>query len=855
MHPLHDYVAKQLADQIKTKRIVVWYDVRSEFAPFIDELRGGARTSSEPIRISVAGTPVLLMEFAGSMFEVRAAVEPFVGGDTPELLVIYLPGCERDPHGSVLMELEKAGTTYEPQLKRLARNVLRQRYTDGVIDDLFAPERVTYEDLARAASDSSSTEPPSILKSIFDNVTGGNDALLAEWLASDARDGAIAAKEATPELVKLVRSRLGLEPPADAPLAKLRAVTLRYVLAGEFRSDLRCAPPACLEGVPSAKTKDQEAALRDLARRLRADFAGTYAALADRVEEELGLRGAILPPGGLGAIDTFRFEERALLDHCGDLIVGGKFEEALQIVVEREHSFWLDRDLGRKAQWEACRRMAELGRVAVAVRSAVSQPVGEASAWIEAYTSRSKSDDGWYRLDQAQRRLEAWVANLDDDPDERPLGVVRRAYEDACRAMADGFTKALVKAGWAVSGSLHQTRIWSEVVAERPKPVAYFLVDAMRFEMGVELSERLPKTSEVSVRHAVGALPSITPIGMAALQPGASGSFSVVEQVGKLGARIEDAFLPDLPARRKFAASRVPHLVDIALDELLSLQPTKLAKRVEGAQVVLVRSQEIDHAGETGFTFQTRQVMDTVIDNLARAIRKLAAVGVEHAVVAADHGHLFFPSDRDESMRIDAPGGATVDLHRRCWIGRGGATPAGCIRVAASALGYDSDLDLVFPSGLGVFKAGGDLAYHHGGPSLQELIIPVLTVRTKVRGSVQTSAADPIVVDNLPEAITNRIFSVALTLGGANLSMFATAMEIRPLLMSEGRQVGGVGMALEAELDRATGCVKLQPNQPATIAFLLSDESASSLRVVVQDPTTDAELYRSPTEIPIRLGG
>ena len=77
-------------------------------------------------------------------------------------------------------------------------------------------------------------------------------------------------------------------------------------------------------------------------------------------------------------------------------------------------------------------------------------------------------------------------------------------------------------------------------------------------------------------------------------------------------------------------------------------------------------------------------------------------------------------------MRIDAPGGDEVDLHRRCWIGRGGATPAGCVRVTASALGYDSDLDFVFPRGSGVFKAGGDLAFHHGGPSLQELVIPVV---------------------------------------------------------------------------------------------------------------------------------
>ena len=175
----------------------------------------------------------------------------------------------------------------------------------------------------------------------------------------------------------------------------------------------------------------------------------------------------------------------------------------------------------------------------------------------------------------------------------------------------------------------------------------------------------------------------------------------VVEQGGKLGARIDDSFLPDLAARKKFAAARVPKLVDVALDELLSLQPSKLAKKLEGAQVVIVRSQEIDHAGEAGFTFQARQVMDTVIDNLARAIRKLAAAGVEHAVVSADHGHLFFADDRDESMRTDAPGGDTVELHRRCWIGRGGATPPGCVRVAASALGYASDLDFVFPAASG----------------------------------------------------------------------------------------------------------------------------------------------------------
>ena len=493
--------------------------------------------------------------------------------------------------------------------------------------------------------------------------------------------------------------------------------------------------------------------------------------------------------------------------------------------------------------------MAELGRLSVNVKAAVGKSSGDASTWIDAYASK----EGWFQLDQAQRRLEAWIANLDDEPNERPLGIVRSAYDEACRAMAEGFTKTLVAAKWTVPDALHQTRIYSEVVSAQPKPVAYFFVDAMRFEMGVELAERLPKSVEVSVRPAVCALPSITPICMAALHPGASSSFSVEEVGGALGVRIDGAFLPDLTARKKFAASRIPGLADMALDELLSLQPSRLAKKIEGAQVVIVRSQEIDHAGERGFTFQARQVMDTVIDNLARAIRKLAASGIEHYVVTADHGHLFHPSDRDESMRIEGPGGDQVELHRRCWIGRGGATPTGCIRVTAAALGYDSDLDFVFPIGSGVFKAGGDLAFHHGGPSLQELIIPVVTVRMKAPERAR-SAVGPVAATGFPDAVTNRIFSVIIQLDGKNLSLFSNELLVRPLLISEGKQVGAVGMAVDGEFDRTSGCVKLQAGKPVTIAFLLSDESVPSLRIVIQDPATDAELFRSPTDIPIRLG-
>ncbi len=104
-------------------------------------------------------------------------------------------------------------------------------------------------------------------------------------------------------------------------------------------------------------------------------------------------------------------------------------------------------------------------------------------------------------------------------------------------------------------------------------------------------------------------------------------------------------------------------------------------------------------------------------------------------------------------------------------------------------------------------------------------------------------------LSGLPETITNRIFSVKL-----QGDLLSAEQVVLPLLMSEGHQVGRVGMSLDGKHDPATGKVSLEPNKVVTVVFLLTDESARSVRVVVQDPATDAELYRSPVDIPIRLG-
>jgi hypothetical protein len=133
------------------------------------------------------------------------------------------------------------------------------------------------------------------------------------------------------------------------------------------------------------------------------------------------------------------------------------------------------------------------------------------------------------------------------------------------------------------------------------------------------------------------------------------------------------------------------------------------------------------------------------------------------------------------------------------------------------------------------------------------LISPVLTIRTTTPGP-DRSVACAVTATGIPDAVTNRIFSATIQIDAKALSLFSKELIMRPLLISSGKQVGSVGMAIDADLDRSTGCVKPEPGKPVTVAFLLSDENVPNLRIIVQDPTTDAVLYRSPNDISVRLG-
>jgi hypothetical protein len=853
-HPFHDYVASRLDELLRTRRVVVWYDPRREFEPFVDELepldpaegRGGVP------RVWVRDLQTHLARYDGSFFALRARVEPIVELDLPEHLLVYVPGEERDPHGSVLMELELGGTRYQPTLKRLARNELRKRYTDGEIDEMLRPETVRYADVARYLSIEPGAQA-SLLKLVLGE--GSSEHLLTKWLAEPETDAGIEDKQARAELFGLIRSRLGLELAPDASLAQARHRLFRYVLVNEFRGDLDGTPPKALDVVPSIPGKEEHGRVRQIADTLRKrdDCEDAYREAADRVEAELKLAELGVQAERLGSIDTFRFEEGLLLEHAAELVCQQQYDRALELVEGRRQSFWVDREIDRQAQWEACARAAALGAEVTRCAPEVKRLAKKASAgpdeWVRAYAA----EDGWHRADRAQRALEAWVANMNEDPEptlEKGVALVRRAHEELLEAMAKGYSAALVEAKWSVPEVLHQTRIYPELVERAGGRTAYFFVDAMRYEMGTELAQLLEDAEELRLVPATAALPSITHVGMAALLPGASSSFSVVEHKGRLASKIDDTIMPGLDHRQRLVKARRPDAVDLGIGAVLTKSTRQLDKAVGDAPLVIVRSQSIDKTGETDGGYMARQIMDAVLGNVARAVRKLAKVGVEHFVITSDHGHQF-TTRREDDMLMDRPVGETVEQHRRSWAGRGGQTSGASVRVSGAELGYDTDLDFIFPTGLAVFKAGGDLAFHHGGISLQEMVVPVVTFRMPVEAP---TGGDPtqVYLHDTPAQITNRMFTARIT---ATQLLGDDAVPVRLVLIDDsGKVAGGAGMASGAEsFDAGTKVARLTPSKPAQIGLMLANADAKTVRIVAQDPHTDAILTQTE-DLPVKLG-
>jgi len=78
MHPLNEYISKQVADKLRSRKVVVWYDPHCEFARYIAEMRGSVRTSNEAVPVTVGGLSARLAHIGVIDSLTEAGIEPDV---------------------------------------------------------------------------------------------------------------------------------------------------------------------------------------------------------------------------------------------------------------------------------------------------------------------------------------------------------------------------------------------------------------------------------------------------------------------------------------------------------------------------------------------------------------------------------------------------------------------------------------------------------------------------------------------------------------------------------------------------------------------------------------------------------
>ena len=205
-------------------------------------------------------------------------------------------------------------------------------------------------------------------------------------------------------------------------------------------------------------------------------------------------------------------------------------------------------------------------------------------------------------------------------------------YTDVGTALAKHFVTQFHKAKHPLKGVLRQRDVFDTQVKPRldDGKIAYVWVDALRFEMARELCEVLKDDFDLAMHPALGTIPTITEIGMAALLPKAGESAKVVAVGGgKLGLEIAGTVIKDRKSRIAFLKHHVGVPVfDAKLDDLLPKPSKKIRDGIQQAHLVLITSQEIDELCEQDNITQARRQMDGVLNDLRRGVRILSDLGI-----------------------------------------------------------------------------------------------------------------------------------------------------------------------------------------------------------------------------------
>lgn len=283
--------------------------------------------------------------------------------------------------------------------------------------------------------------------------------------------------------------------------------------------------------------------------------------------------------------------------------------------------------------------------------------------------------------------------------------------------------------------------------------------DAMRYEVGMTLLEKLQADEKctATMKTMASTIPSITQYGMAALLPHRS-----LELTDDYSVLVDGQKTDTLEQRQAILQKYKPASRCVQYDDIKNLSVADLRSIFTRQDVVYIYHNQIDARGDKLNTEnEVFNACAEAVDEISALIRRLTtSANRSRFIVTADHGFLYRRNKLSESDKIGSVSGAADVLGRRYILSAEAVITEGVVATAVGTMMQNKDERMVtYPVGADIFKApGSGLNYVHGGCSPQEMLVPLIEIKTE-RGYKETTTAQ-IALVSLTSKITNLITSL-----------------------------------------------------------------------------------------------
>jgi len=609
----------------------------------------------------------------------------------------------------------------------------------------------------------------------------------------------------------------------------------QVLLFSEFVLDSAGETPAGLDTVPRAG-EEARFLVYEVCENLRRhdDHKDLYKTKAQEVEEELHLAEKTRGLKNLGVRDTFACEERLFLDRLVELTLANETEAAREIWQSRQRSIWLTSD-DRLTEWTLAARALELLDAA----GRLSTPkFPSLESIIQGYAST------WRELDRHHREMEQAANQIRNDHDglDELLNAARKAYFKSVGALQVEFIRLVQTEGWPVANGqiLWNRQVFDKVVnplLESGEKVAYFLVDSLRYELGVELEKQLSDKLKVELVPVCAQLPTYTEVGMASLMPNAESALTLVLQGEKLVTHLGGS-IATAPATRFVYMQKCKgdQCADIDLEDLVRKKRIKISEK---AKLLVVRTRDIDAIAHDS-PHQVLDIIPNLVRLIIRGLVRAGELGFTRAVVATDHGFILVHDQEAGNLAPKPPGNWTIQKSR-CLLGEGEPESHNVV-LDAKEIGIPGQVrNYAAPKALVSYTRGQ--IYYYEGLSLQECVLPCLTIQLQPATQAKTSSFALVLTyrQGKTDKITSR--RPVLDLSWPEAELFVEDREREVAVEAVGSSGDIVGVAGSGQtVNPATGCVRIKPGSALSIGLKMEDGFSGNFKVRVLDPSSNATL-------------